>query len=228
MLLISLFSDAKRRGMQSQVVCSGCRSLLMYPSGATNVCCAVCNSVTTIPPQGYFWISNLVSNSVVGAWMCVCVCVMGKITEQPNHELICKAMIKMELQLPLLVLMNGNGPTDMWRLQYVIDVYTGCYQCEMFLLPHSKPSTRWEMLGSHFPCIGQSVLPLQHRCLLVQRLVLIFDHVFLEPECFSNYGSMQPLPNPQSQTVVVENPMSVDKSGKLVSNVVVGVTTDKK
>ncbi|ONK54865.1 uncharacterized protein A4U43_UnF10340 [Asparagus officinalis] len=31
-----------------------------------------------------------------------------------------------------------------------------------------------------------------------------------------------------SQTVVVENPMSRDASGKLVSNVVVGVTTDKK
>lgn len=31
-----------------------------------------------------------------------------------------------------------------------------------------------------------------------------------------------------SQTVVVENPMSVDESGKLVSNVVVGVTTEKK
>ncbi|KAJ8449933.1 hypothetical protein Cgig2_029295 [Carnegiea gigantea] len=32
----------------------------------------------------------------------------------------------------------------------------------------------------------------------------------------------------QSQTVVVENPMSFDASGKLVSNVVVGVTTEKK
>lgn len=31
-----------------------------------------------------------------------------------------------------------------------------------------------------------------------------------------------------TQTVVVENPMSVDESGKLVSNVVVGVTTEKK
>ncbi|KAL8265241.1 hypothetical protein R6Q59_023371 [Mikania micrantha] len=31
-----------------------------------------------------------------------------------------------------------------------------------------------------------------------------------------------------TQTVVVENPMSVDENGKLVSNVVVGVTTDKK
>ncbi|KAK7328515.1 hypothetical protein VNO77_22624 [Canavalia gladiata] len=36
------------------------------------------------------------------------------------------------------------------------------------------------------------------------------------------------MPRSQSQTVVVENPMSIDSSGKLVSNVVVGVTTDKK
>lgn len=32
----------------------------------------------------------------------------------------------------------------------------------------------------------------------------------------------------QTQTVVVENPMSFNESGKLVSNVVVGVTTEKK
>ncbi|OIV92816.1 hypothetical protein TanjilG_00950 [Lupinus angustifolius] len=37
-------------GGQSQLVCSGCRSLLMYPVGATSVCCAVCNAVTTVPP----------------------------------------------------------------------------------------------------------------------------------------------------------------------------------
>jgi hypothetical protein len=36
------------------------------------------------------------------------------------------------------------------------------------------------------------------------------------------------MPHSRSQTVVVENPMSVDESGKLVSNVVVGVTTEKK
>ncbi|TYK13370.1 vacuolar protein sorting-associated protein 2-like protein 2 [Cucumis melo var. makuwa] len=40
-------------------------------------------------------------------------------------------------------------------------------------------------------------------------------------------SGMPPSSSSQSQTVVVENPMSVDESGKLVSNVVVGVTTDK-
>ncbi|KAF1861814.1 hypothetical protein Lal_00026268 [Lupinus albus] len=39
-------------GPQSQLVCSGCRILLMYPIGATSVCCAVCNAVTAAPPPG--------------------------------------------------------------------------------------------------------------------------------------------------------------------------------
>ncbi|KAH0645733.1 hypothetical protein KY290_034540 [Solanum tuberosum] len=39
-------------GTQSQLVCSGCRNLLLYPVGATSVCCAVCNAVTAVPPPG--------------------------------------------------------------------------------------------------------------------------------------------------------------------------------
>ncbi|KAG2270208.1 hypothetical protein Bca52824_064763 [Brassica carinata] len=39
-------------GGQSQLVCSGCRNLLMYPVGASSVCCAVCNAVTAVPPPG--------------------------------------------------------------------------------------------------------------------------------------------------------------------------------
>ncbi|KAK2969519.1 hypothetical protein RJ640_029812, partial [Escallonia rubra] len=41
-------------GSQSQLVCSGCRNLLLYPVGATSVCCAVCNAVTQVPPPGAF------------------------------------------------------------------------------------------------------------------------------------------------------------------------------
>ncbi|KAA0038592.1 protein LOL1 [Cucumis melo var. makuwa] len=37
---------------QSQLVCSGCRNLLLYPVGATSVCCAVCNAVTAVPAPG--------------------------------------------------------------------------------------------------------------------------------------------------------------------------------
>ncbi|XP_061371606.1 protein LOL1-like isoform X2 [Gastrolobium bilobum] len=41
-----------KTGAQSQLVCSGCRNLLLYPIGATSVCCAVCNAVTAVPPPG--------------------------------------------------------------------------------------------------------------------------------------------------------------------------------
>lgn len=30
-------------------MCSGCRSVLLYPRGATNVCCALCNAITSPP-----------------------------------------------------------------------------------------------------------------------------------------------------------------------------------
>ncbi|KAL5187604.1 Protein LOL1 [Glycine soja] len=45
-LKLSNFSS----GVQSQLVCSGCRNLLVFPVGATSVCCAVCNAVTAVPP----------------------------------------------------------------------------------------------------------------------------------------------------------------------------------
>lgn len=38
--------------MQSQLVCNGCRSILLYPRGASNVWCAVCSTVTSVPPPG--------------------------------------------------------------------------------------------------------------------------------------------------------------------------------
>ena len=46
-MVFSMMAD-----MQSQLVCSGCRSILLYPRGATNVCCAVCNTITQVPPPG--------------------------------------------------------------------------------------------------------------------------------------------------------------------------------
>ncbi|KAB5573897.1 hypothetical protein DKX38_001091 [Salix brachista] len=49
---------------QSQLVCSGCRNLLLYPVGATSVCCAVCNAVTAVPPPGKCLNMYLVTLSV--------------------------------------------------------------------------------------------------------------------------------------------------------------------
>ncbi|CAL5346508.1 unnamed protein product [Camellia sinensis] len=139
--------------MQSQIVCSGCRSILLYPRGASNVCCALCNAITSVPPPE-----------------------------------------------------NGDVSAYMWRLPYMAYVYTWGYKCEMLLLSNSEPCTS----------MGNVRVPIpMHR-----------------PNGATTPASMPStsaaMPHSQTQTVVVENPMSVDESGKLVSNVVVGVTTDKK
>mmetsp|Transcript_54779 Transcript_54779/g.174034 ORF Transcript_54779/g.174034 Transcript_54779/m.174034 type:complete len:109 (+) Transcript_54779:172-498(+) len=39
-------------GPQSQIICTGCRTLLVYPQGASNVRCALCNQITSVPPAG--------------------------------------------------------------------------------------------------------------------------------------------------------------------------------
>ncbi|XP_064938573.1 protein LOL1-like isoform X1 [Musa acuminata AAA Group] len=38
--------------MQSQLVCSGCRSILLYPRGATDVRCAICSTITAAASPG--------------------------------------------------------------------------------------------------------------------------------------------------------------------------------
>lgn len=35
-----------------QLICGGCRTLLVYPQGSHNVRCALCSFVTSVPPQG--------------------------------------------------------------------------------------------------------------------------------------------------------------------------------
>uniref|UniRef100_A0A0A0L592 Zinc finger LSD1-type domain-containing protein n=1 Tax=Cucumis sativus TaxID=3659 RepID=A0A0A0L592_CUCSA len=34
---------------QNQIMCSGCKNLLIYPAGATSICCALCHAVTPVP-----------------------------------------------------------------------------------------------------------------------------------------------------------------------------------
>ena len=69
-------------GAQSQLVCSGCRNLLLYPVGATSVCCAVCNAVTAVPPPGMFSIYfGVYIISSVQFWVSIYIW-----TEQVNME----------------------------------------------------------------------------------------------------------------------------------------------
>ncbi|XP_017603110.1 protein LSD1-like isoform X3 [Gossypium arboreum] len=130
--------------MQSEVVCSRCRNILLYPRGATNVCCALCNTITQVPPPA----SN------------------------PMAHINC-GHCRTTLMYPY-----GAASVKCAVCHYVTNVGTGNVRCP---LPASSLNARGTMPSTS-----------------------------------------------TSQTVVVENPMSVDESGKLVSNVVVGITTDKK
>ncbi|PWA63069.1 Zinc finger, LSD1-type [Artemisia annua] len=149
--------------MQSQIVCNGCRSILLYPRGASNVCCALCNAVTSVPPPG-MEMDQLICGGcrtllmyTRGATSVRCSC-CHTVNLAPVHNQVAQV---------------------------------NCGNCRtMLMYPYGAPSVK---------------------CAICQYIT-----------------NVNAPPTSHNQTVVVENPMSVDESGKLVSNVVVGVTTEKK
>ncbi|XP_033134040.1 protein LSD1 isoform X2 [Brassica rapa] len=126
--------------MQDQLVCHGCRNTLLYPRGATNVRCALCNTVNQF-------------------------------------------------------------------------AHINCGNCRTTLMyPYGASSVKCAV------------------CQFVTNVNMGNRRVPNMPNGAASPGTMstQSTPPSKTQTVVVENPMSVNESGKLVSNVVVGVTTCKK
>ncbi|CAN1828636.1 Protein LOL2 [Linum perenne] len=169
--------------MQSQLMCNGCRSILLYPRGASNVCCALCNTITTVPPPG-----------------------------MDMSQLICGGC--------RTLLMYTRGATSVrCSCCHTVNLapvsnqvaHINCGNCRTTLMyPYGAPSVKCAVCNfvTNVTFVQLSNVRVQHR-----------------PN-----GPGATVPSTSStQTVVVENPMSVDESGKLVSNVVVGVTTkDKK
>ncbi|KZV29369.1 hypothetical protein F511_15901 [Dorcoceras hygrometricum] len=155
--------------MQSQLMCGGCRTVLLYPRGATNVRCAICSMVTPAPLAGMDMAQLICGGCrtllmhAQGAASVRCSCchtvnLVPAVATMPNHVAHvscgnCRIMLMYPAGAPSVHQTVGNSP------------------------PTSKPSTSSATVPS------------------------------------------------QNQTVVVQNPMTVDESGKLVSNVVVGVTT---
>ncbi|EOY25562.1 LSD1 zinc finger family protein isoform 3, partial [Theobroma cacao] len=149
--------------MQSQLVCSGCRSILLYPRGAANVCCALCNTVTQVPPPG-----NDMAQLICGG---------------------CRTL-----------LMYTRGATSI--------AHINCGHCRTTLMyPYGAPSVKCAV------------------CQYVTNVGMGNVRVPLPVNRPNGVAATGTTPSTStSQTVVVENPMSVDESGKLVTNVVVGVT----
>ncbi|KAK8954224.1 Protein LOL2 [Platanthera zijinensis] len=169
--------------MQSQLICSGCRTNLLYPRGATNVCCAICNMLTAVP-------SSDMAQIVCGGCQVLLMYARGAST------------VRCSCCNTINVARAANQVAQLC-----------CGHCRTTLMyPYGAPSVKCAV------------------CRYVTNVGI---------------GSMRP-PTPMpptttpapvsatrvksnSVTVVVENPMSVNENGKLVSNVVVGVTTtDKK
>ncbi|CAA0395919.1 unnamed protein product [Arabidopsis thaliana] len=186
--------------MQDQLVCHGCRNLLMYPRGASNVRCALCNTINMVPPP------------------------------PPPHGI--DFFVEFELRMRTM-LMYTRGASS---------VRCSCCQTTNLVPAHSNqvahaPSSQVAQINcGHcrttlmYPYGASSVKCAV--CQFVTNVNMSNGRVPL-PTNRPNGTACPPststsTPPSQTQTVVVENPMSVDESGKLVSNVVVGVTTDKK
>ncbi|XP_050944463.1 vacuolar protein sorting-associated protein 2 homolog 1 isoform X3 [Cucumis melo] len=174
-ITLDFFSPLAAAAMQSQLVCSGCRSILLYPGGATNVCCALCNTVTSVPPPG-----------------------------TDMAQLICGGC--------RTLLMYARGATSVrCSCCHTVNLapatnqvaHVNCGNCRTTLVfPYGAPSVKCAICH-YVTNVGISnvrvPIPVHRRNGTIS-------------------SGMPPSSSSQSQTVVVENPMSVDESGKLVRN----------
>ncbi|KAK9132658.1 hypothetical protein Scep_012186 [Stephania cephalantha] len=168
--------------MQSQIICNGCRNVLLYPRGAANVCCAICNTITSVPPP-----VMEMSNIVCGGCRTLLMYTRGATSVR------CSCCHTVNLARPA---------------SHQV-AHVNCGQCHTTLIyPYGAPSVKCAV------------------CQYVTNVGVSNVRALVPPPHRPN-GAAVPSTS-MSQTVVVENPMSVDESGKLVSNVVVGVTSDKK
>ncbi|XP_077244615.1 protein LOL2-like [Tasmannia lanceolata] len=173
--------------MQSQLVCGGCRNILLYPRGATNVRCAICSTITTVPPE----VPSAMAELVCGGCRTLLRYTRGATTVRcsccQTINLACAA------------------------------AHVNCGQCQTTLMyPYGAQSVKCAVCH-YVTNVGMSNMRVP---------IPVHRPNGASPTPMPSTSA--PLPHASSQTVVVENPMTVDESGKLVSNVVVGVTTEKK
>ncbi|XP_047964051.1 protein LOL2-like isoform X1 [Salvia hispanica] len=186
--------------MQSQIVCTGCRTVLLYPRGATNVCCAICNVITAVPPAG-----------------------------MEMAQLICGGC--------RTLLMHARGAASVrCSCCHTVNLVPG--PAAAAPLPTTPPPASSNI--AHFNC-GNCHTMLMYpagapsvKCAVCHFITNVNNGDARVPIPVHRPGGIATSASPptylapsqsHNQTVVVHNPMTVDESGKLVNNVVVGVTT---
>mmetsp|Transcript_8447 Transcript_8447/g.17467 ORF Transcript_8447/g.17467 Transcript_8447/m.17467 type:complete len:199 (+) Transcript_8447:201-797(+) len=163
---------------QSQIICAGCRTLLVYPQGAQNVRCALCNNITSVPPSGAD-----MAQLVCGGCRTLLMYIRGATSVQCSQ---CNT-VNLAMQANQIAHINcgGCGVT----LMYAFGAQS--VKCAMCNFVTQVPAPGF--YPQHSGHAGQSgTMPPQQR-------------------------------QPQTQTVVVENPPSLDDQGRQVTNVAVGV-----
>ncbi|KAL1538407.1 histone demethylase SWIRM1 [Salvia divinorum] len=183
--------------MQSQIVCTGCRTVLLYPRGATNVCCAICNVITAVPPAGME-----MAQLICGGCRTLLMHARGAASVR------CSCCHTVNL-VPGAAAPPPTPPPASSNIAHV-----NCGNCHtMLMYPAGAPSVKCAVC--HFITNvnnGDTRVPIPvHRPGGIATSAS--PPTYLAPSQSHN------------QTVVVHNPMTVDESGKLVNNVVVGVTT---
>lgn len=175
-------------GSQGQLVCSGCRTLLVYPQGAANVRCAVCSTVTAVPPPG-----TEMAQLICGGCRTLLMHVRGATSVRCS----CCHTVNLAMDANQVAHVNCGGCGTMLMYPYGAQSVK-CALCQFI--------TSTGMNDMRMPVPAQR--PASNVSLL--------------------HPSSASQPISRTQTVVVENPMTLDESGKLVSNVAVGITTEKK
>ena len=189
----------QQQQQQGQLICSGCRTLLVYPQGASNVRCALCSSVTQVPPQG-----TEMSQLICGGCRTLLMYMRGATSVQCS----CCHTVNLAMEGPQFAHINCGGCGMTLMYQYGAQSVK-CALCQ-YVTSIVMPNMRVPLPAQQRPPTAtapQGPPPLPSG-----------PHSHPQAAGVENRG----------ETVVVENPMTLDESGKLVSNVAVGVSTDRR
>ncbi|NP_001152350.1 Protein LOL3 precursor [Zea mays] len=175
--------------MQNQIMCHACRTLLLYPRGASSVCCAVCQAITTVPPPG-LEMAQLICGG----------CRTLLMYTRSADTVRCSCCNTVNLVRPVNNIAHVN-----------------CGQCRTTLMyPYGAPSVKCAVCNYVTATGVNTVAPTPSA------------RPTSDGSSYSGSSTSAPKSQSQNVTVVVENPMTVDDKGKLVSSVVVGVTAGKE
>ncbi|CAI5981807.1 unnamed protein product [Closterium sp. NIES-64] len=166
---------------QSQIVCTGCRTLLVYPNNASNVRCALCSTITPVPPAG-----TEMAQLVCGGCRTLLMYVRGATSVQCS----CCHTVNLSMESSQVAHVNCGG-------------------CGMTLMYAYGAQSVKCAVCQFVTQVGSSLRPLP-----------VQQRQYAPPP--TQPAQVAPAQSTtSSRTVVVENPMTMDDTGKLLGSPVI-------